>query len=104
MYINNSYNNYHPRGTAGWQTGFSILFGIIGGLLSSLGVYRVILAAQALVPPGEYRGLIKLGVVVVLVLVCGTLFLIAIGFAAAVCAILGRIVGSLVGDTWHKIF
>jgi hypothetical protein len=102
MYLMNSHRNL--RSTEGWETGFSILFGAIGVLLALFGAYEVISAAQGMVPPGEYRGLIRLGVTLVLILVCGGIFFVGTIFLTAFFICLGYVTGSAVGDLWNKLF
>jgi hypothetical protein len=99
---NNSYR--FRQSTDDWETGFTILFGGIGILLALFGVYEIIVAAQSLVPPGEYQGLIKLLVTLVMICVCGGIFFLATVLLTSVFAGLGHIVGSLVGDLWNKTF
>jgi len=88
----------------GWEMFFSILFGTVAVLLVIFGIYELILSAQALVPAGEYQGLIKLGVTLVMLMMFGGLTIVVSILSGAFFVFLGQAVGRLVGSLWNKMF
>lgn len=75
------------------KTLLAILFALLALFLVGRGAYEAMTYATSVVPPGEYAGIIKLGVVCILCLMFGGLFLIAVLAATAVAARIGEVIG-----------
>ena len=79
------------------------LFGSLAvGLMAFLG-YSLIIYGRSLVAAGEYAGLIKLGVTIGIILVCGSVFLISTIFVATLATFVGEIV-SLFFSSIYEFF
>jgi len=84
------------------KTLFSVLFGCLAFALMIFLCYFTVSSAVDLVPSGEWAGLIKLGVVILLIAAFGGVGALLSIVVIALASFTGFFIGEVVSGWWHK--